>query len=227
MKTKCLFIAFMAMVIAPSVHADTINFTVTLNTSPLIASLAGPFSLAFQLVDGSGGSSGDANNTATLSNFNFWGGAPTGSPIPFGGASGDLTGTVTLTDSDFFNALIQGFTPGSTLSFLVNLTTNVDLGGTPDAFAFSMLDSSGSAIPTLDPSFADTLLTINIDSANPLILTYATDPNRSTVGGSAFITMDAPVVGAPGPTPVPEPSSLMLICTGLFGVTIAAWRKKK
>lgn len=228
MKAKWLFIAFMATLIVPSVYADTI-FTVTLNTTPLTTlpgSGAGPFSLAFQLTDGSG--TNDGNNTATITNFDFGGGAAIGSPTTLNGASGDLTSAVILTDSAFLNALSQGFTPGSTLSFLVDLTTNVDLGDTPDAFAFSILDSNGSAIPTSDPSFADTLLAINIDSANPLILTYATDPIRSTLGGDGpSITMDASVVGAPGPTPVPEPSSLLLMCAGLFGVTLAARRKKR
>jgi hypothetical protein len=119
---------------------------------------------------------------------------------------------VTLNSSSAFNALVETLTPGSSLSFLVDLTTNVNAGGTPDAFAFSILDSSGGSIPTLDPSGADTLLTINIDSANPAILTYATDPSRNTLGGSGpSITMDAPTVAI-----VPEPGTLTLLAIGSF-----------
>lgn len=217
---------WLALTFTPIVRADTI-FTVTLNTAPLTGlpgSDAGPFSLAFQLTDGSG--TNDGNNTATLSGFNFSGGGVVGSPIIAGGAGGDLSGTVTLTDNDFFNAFAQGFTPGSSLSFLVDLTTNVDAGGVPDAFAFSILDSSGFAIPTMDLSLADTLFAINIDAASPAILVYATDQSRNTMGGAGpAITMDAPGISTAA-TPVPEPTSLLLVCTGLFGITFAAWRKR-
>ncbi|HEY6358872.1 MAG TPA: hypothetical protein VIX35_11540, partial [Vicinamibacterales bacterium] len=67
--------------------------------------------------------------------------------------------TFDLNTSTPFHAFVEFFTPGSSLSFQLDLTTNVDTGGTPDAFAVSILDSSGASIPTLDPSGADTLLT--------------------------------------------------------------------
>jgi hypothetical protein len=225
MKTKLLFKLFaLLVVLSVAVGAARAGeiFTVTLDTNPLTlspAADAGPFSIAFQLTDGSG--TNDGNNTATLSNFDFGGGSASGTPTLYGvGTSGDLGSTVTLTDNDFFNAFVQGFIPGSSLSFLAGLTTNVDAGGTPDAFAFSILDSSGSSIPTVDP--ADTLLTVNIDSASPTILTYATDPNQGTASGDVSITMGAPVTNLL--TPVPEPTLPLLMCVGLFGVCFAAWR---
>jgi hypothetical protein len=186
--------------------ADVI-FTVNVNTTPLVG---GPFAVAFQLNDGSG--SGDANNTATISNFTFGGGSASGCPAnctTTGGASGDMTGTVTLTDSSFFNSFAEQFTAGTSLSFQVDLTTNLDAGGTPDAFAFSILDN-GVSIPTLDPLGADTLLSVDIDAANPAILTYATDPSRTN------ISLEAPVIGTP-PSSVPAPGTLLLIITGLAG----------
>src|SRR6185312_13251794 len=99
---------------------------VTLNTAPLIGDTAGPFSLVFQLTDGSG--IGDGNNTVTISNFQFGSGGPSGSPTTFGGVSGDVGSTVTLVDSSFLNYLIQPFTPGTTLEFTVTTTNNVDSG---------------------------------------------------------------------------------------------------
>lgn len=193
---------------AGTVYADTI-FTVNVNTAPLMG-LVGPFAVAFQLNDGSGG--GDGNNTATITNFAFGGGSAGGCPAnctTTGGASGDMAGTVTLTDSSFFNSFAELFTVGSSLSFQVDLTTNVDAGGTPDAFAFSILDN-GVSIATLDPLGADTLLSVDIDSADPAILGFATDPSRTTV------SLDAPVIGAP-PSSVPEPGTLLLVITGLAG----------
>jgi len=98
------------------------------------------------------------------------------------------------------------------LSFLLHLTTNVDIGGTPDAFAFSILDADGGSIPTLDPSGADTLLTVDIDSDIPSFLTYATDGSRDTLGGTGpSITMDAPDIA-----PVAEPETLVLLFTGIL-----------
>lgn len=225
---KSLFTLWPVLVVgfavtAGTAHADQI-FVLTLNTTPLTATSAAPaapFSLAFQLVEGSQAN----NNTAIISDFAYGVGGSAGSGCPavlapcvFGGASGDISSIVFLSTSGPFNALVETFTPGSSLSFLVHLTSNVDAGGTPDAFAFSILDSSGSSIPTLDTSGADTLLTVNIDSANPPILTYATDPSRNTLGGfGPPITMQAPIA-----TPVPEPGTVVLLST----CVLFSWRKR-
>jgi len=230
MNTKPLFTSWAVLVIALLVAAGTASadeVTVTLNTTPLTTlpgTSAAPFSLAFQLLQGSQPN----NNTATISDFTFGVGGSSGSgcpavllPCTFGGASGGIASSVSLNTSSAFNALIGSFTPGDWLSFHLDLTTNVDTGGTPDAFAFSILESSGGSIPTLDPTGADTLLTINIDSANPAILTYATDSSRNTLRGSGpSITMDAPIV-------TPEPGTLSLLSTGiLFAGTLLLRRKK-
>jgi hypothetical protein len=214
-----------------SARADNFDFTVSLDTSPLMAAPAngaGPFSLAFQLTDGSG--LGDFLNTATISNFQFGAGGSSGSCpancTTFGGASGDTASTVVLTDSSFFNAFVETFTPGASLSFTVDLTTNVLTGGTPDAFAFSILDSSGNPIPTLDPTSADTLATVNIDSATPAFEGYATDPSLNSEGGDGpAITMAAPT--ATTVVPVPEPGGTALLAAAIGCVLLVAIRRKK
>jgi hypothetical protein len=227
MKRKTAY-AFLAALLAAAfspARADTI-FTVTLNTASLAGSpgsSAGPFDLAFQLTDGSG--LGDTNNTATLRNFQFGGGSAGACPancVGFGGASGSAASSIVLTDTTFFNALVEGFTPGSTLSFLVDLTTNVDSGGTPDTFAFSLLDSSGFSIPTLDSSGADSLLTVTLDSAKPAILAYGSDVSRLTNGGSGVaLSLAAPTIGSPGGPSVPEPGTLLLVTIGFAGLILA------
>jgi hypothetical protein len=198
MKTKQLLLftigILFSLMAVPSSQADAI-FTVTLDTTALMGSPssdAGPFSLAFQLTDGSGVN--DGNNTATISGFNLGGGSVTGSYTALGNTSVGSDGQIVLTDSEFLNLFMQGFTPGSSLSFTVDISTNVDSDGAPDFFGFILLDSSGMSIPTIDESLGDMLLAVNIDSANPEIWTYATDPSRNTLGGNG----PAIDVGGPG-----------------------------
>lgn len=195
-------------------HAAAI-YSVSLATSPLIGHPAGPFSLEFQLNDGSG--SGDANNTATLSDFDFHGGNVPGSPIRAGGASGNLLAGVSLTDSSFFNEFIQGFAPGSSLSFQISLTTNPDPGGTPDEFSFSILDNTSVEIPTLDVT--DTLILIDITSSNPTVNTFATDPNSFPRGGGNPIVISAPDVAEV--ETVPEPATILLMGSAVLALLAA------
>jgi hypothetical protein len=201
----------------PICRADAI-YDVALSTSPLIGEAAGPFSLAFQLNDGSG--TGDANNTAILSNFQFGGGSASGLPTLFGGATGDLSSGITLTDSSFFNAFAQPFNPGGLLVFSLQMSTNVDLGGTPDEFSFSILDSSGAPIPTT--GFVDAFFILDIDSSNPTPQSFGSDPSRLPQGGGGGITMDAPIFAVVSP----EPGTFILLCTGC-GMGLILFKKRK
>jgi len=231
MKTKSLWAALTVIVALSAVpgaaRADEI-FTVTLNTEVLTTApdaAAGPFSLAFQLVQGD---ATNPTNTATVSDFTFGGGNAAACPtncITFGDVTGDATSTIGLSTSDAFEAIIQTFLPGSQLSFQVDLSTNPNTGLAPDAFGFSILDSSDSPIPTQDPSGADTFLTVLLNSSNPSILTYASDPSVGTAAANVFISMDAPTIGASAPpTNTPEPSSFVLLASGLLLLLGMAFR---
>jgi hypothetical protein len=200
------FAIVIAAALTPAANASIVA-EILLDTSPLMSHAAGPFSLSFQLSDGSG--MNDGNNTAMLNGFQFQTGGPAGSPMLFGGASGSLGAGVTLTDNDFFNAFVQQFTPGATLRFFLELSTNVD-AGVPDQFSFAILDSSGAEIPTkgLGEVGSDALLLIDTDSAAPAIRTFGADELRFPAAGGDPIEMEAPQV-------IPEPGSILLMSAGL------------
>jgi hypothetical protein len=192
--------------------ADTVEYQFTLNTAPLVSSAAGPFSLDFQLNDGSG--TNDGNNTATLSNFSFGaGGAPVGAASLIGGASGNLSSTVQIKDSSFLNDFTQGFTAGNTLSFTLNLTTNVDTRGAPDEFTFAILDNTGSELPTRTPLNVFSLIDV---TAKLHVQTFGSDPNQVPVAGGTPLDTGAPTAKLIPPSTAPEPTSIVLLAAGLL-----------
>jgi hypothetical protein len=213
------FLLLAVLCLAPiAAHAGIID--VTVDTSALVGHPAGPFYLEFSLNDGSG--SGDGNNTVIVDNFDFGGGSASGSSALLGGASGDLSSGVTLSDSFSFADLVQAFTPGSTLTFRVTTTNNVD-PGTPDSFFFFILDSSQAWVPTLAPSFGNYFLTFNIDGDPPTLASYASDNSISPSAGGPPINIAAPQASF-GAAAVPEPGMALPLAAG-FGM-IAFFRKR-
>jgi len=200
-------IAFAALLFtfgAPTSFATGISVNVSIDTSGIPA---GPGSqIIFIFTDGSG--TGDANNTATLTNFAL-GGATLGSSITSGGASGDMSSTVSLTDSSLLNFFDETFSAGTSLSFLLNLTTNVDAGGTPDQFSVQIIDPSGNFISTSDPTTGN-LLFINLDSASPSVST-----------SSSLVA-----VSSPGPVGTPEPATIFLLAAGLAAIGLSTKRPR-
>ena len=217
----CSLIGWIFVLTPTASWAGSITYNIALNTAPLIGHAAGPFSIEFQLNDGSG--MGDASNTALLSNFIFGGGAAAGVPTLTGGASGNAGNSVTLSDSSFFNQFIQQFTPGSQLGFRLALSTNLDTGGVPDQFTFAILDHTGVELPT-SASFFDVFVQLDIDSVNPLVQTFGTDTNRSPAAGGGPIDIVAPAATQVG-AGMPEPGTGALLAITLSAMLGDKYRR--
>ena len=213
MRSNFLLLFSLLLVIASSASAEAI-YGVLLNTSPLQGHDAGPFAIDVQLT-------GTLGNTATFKNFSFGtGGYAVGGTQLFGDATGDLASGFTLDDhTSFFNEFIQAFLPGPTLSFTLTLTTESSPASFPDLLSFAILDRSGKEIPTLGLGAigSDVLLLANIDSGQPTLQRFSTDPSRPPFAGGGPITMGAPVV-------TPEPAVHLLMGTGLIAIAIFARR---
>jgi hypothetical protein len=188
---------------------------VSVNTSGLSGNYTAPFGIDFELLSG-GAASG---NTAVISNINLGGGSPVGTPgnlFGTGISTGDLGTSVTLGTSPSlgFADFNQGFTPGSTLSFKVDLSTNP--GSTPDSFSFYILESyslnNGTPILTTD-ALASSLVSVDLSSSTPAAQAYA------GVNGVPPLPSVTPL------TSVPEPASLTLFAIGLVG--LAAGRRRQ
>ena len=175
--------------------ANTYRFTMDTSGFASWSGAGGPYSLDFQFTDGDGLG---PNNTVTVE-------------------SNDFTG-FTLFDGNppFSGEQSASFTPGGDVSFLVSLTTNEDTLGTPDLFTVAILDQNGSEVPTLDPSGANTIMSI-VESTDP------GDPNALLL--QAFDTSG--VVSSADLTEVPEPNGLILTGAGalLVGILGSRWRK--
>jgi hypothetical protein len=167
------------MLIATAASADVMG-TVTLNTSPLIGNANGPFTLDLQFIDGDG--TGDNNNHVTVSGL-------TATPL-------------TLSDNVFFTEDQIPFTPGATLSFGIDATTNPDTVG-PDTFTFAILDKNGNEIPTTNPNGFDTFFELDLPGPGTGVVMIAS----GTDTGRTDISIGPPVFVAS----VPEPAAVWLI----------------
>jgi hypothetical protein len=163
--------------------AEGASFRVGLNTKPLIGHPAGPFSLVLVVTDGSG--IGEANNTVTVSDVDLGGGSTLGAPLLLGGASGGLATVVTITDGAFLNLFSEAFEPGNTLRFTLSMTTNDNEGETPDRFALSIVDGSGTPIATLAPA-GDFLLGIDLSSRGGAPEVHRGDASRPPFAGGSI-----------------------------------------
>ncbi len=197
--------------IAAFCRADAI-YDVSLNTSPLVGNANGPFALDFQLT--SGNSTSGIFATMMLSNFSFGAGGNAGAGSPFGNSgnvSGDLSSSVVLSTNggSFFNEFSQYFTPGSLLTFQLDLlTTRSQPTGPPDEFTFQLIDNTLGEISTTDPSGSNSLMVIDLTNSNvPTFVQLPLTAQIYTTNGDGIAI--TPVF--PSSTPaVPEPSSFLV-----------------
>jgi hypothetical protein len=203
----------LGLALAPRACLADLVFDVTMNTSAFVGNSNGPFALDIQLNDGSGPA---GNNLAVVSALQFGPGGSLGSIVPgnIGTFSGDLSTSLSLRDAAPSTDFAQYFTAGSTLSFHVALTTNIDSNSpfTPDFFSIGILYGSNLLdLPTLGP--LDQLLSVTIDRTNPAIRVFASDSSQS------------PMINIPAPTAtltaVPEPNTLVLLNAGIIAACIA------
>ena len=177
MKQRLFLTVVFGIALSAMCPAD-ILYNVSLNTAPLIGNPNAPFALDFQLT--SGNTTSGIVNSATLSQFSFGTGGHPGNGSPFadsGNASGNLSSTVALNTfgGTFFSEFSQFFTPGTLLSFQVDLTNNPQTGGTPDEFSFELIDKSGGEISSTDPSGGNSLVIIDLIGSTPQPQTYTTN----------------------------------------------------
>ncbi len=201
-KSKTLFLILALLLGAVgSVRADGVTYSVSVNTSS-VSGTAG--SLDFQF---NSGPTMTQFATLQISNFATDGTLDPGGPALIGDVSGALPGTVSFDNAGGFNDYFTGFTFGTTLSFLVNLSgpavNSPDGVSTSDStFGFSMFSdpSAVNSILTNDPNGFAFTTDINLDGS--------TTPTNNSMQLTA-----APV----GTVSAPEPGTMLLLTAGLVG----------
>jgi len=140
------------------------SFKITIDTTPIKGQSG------FIVFDFAGGSPAQ-KNTAAVSGFST--DSTLGSVTPSGTLTGTLTpGPLTLSDSTFLNEWEQQATFGARMSFDLSVTTNNLPGSIPDEFSFYLLDKNQLPFPTTDPTGADALLAVDLNSTNPVLQVF-------------------------------------------------------
>jgi len=187
------------MLCAASSKASITLYNFSVPTDALNANPSGaPYSLFFQLTDGSG--TNDGNNTATISNFNVAGPA---SPI-------------VITDNTPFPSDTESFTPntspGSLLTFTLSITNNADAGPTPDEFSFFILDGTSSPITTTDTLGGASAVIDLVGGSSPSVITFN--------GTGTYAGVDPSVS-------TPEPSSVVALTTAFLAVGALVFMRRR
>jgi hypothetical protein len=199
LRTSSLCIALLLSTATLAV-ADPITYIVTVDSSSITGTTG---SLDFQFNPGP-----LTTQAASLQILNFNSdGSLGGSPSLTGDVGGALPATLTFDNGTQYNDYFEDFTYGTTLSFEVSLygpalSSPDGVSTSGSVFAFSMFSDPAGTIPALTTDTADgfaATVDVNLDGT-----TTVTDPSTQT-------TVDSSTV-------VREPSSLLLLATGLSGL---------
>lgn len=130
----------------------------------------------------------------------------------YGEVSGQLPGTVTLINSEIDNEYTEAMTFGTTITF--------DLDFYGPAISNPNGEGGGSFYLTFyNSDFSGTYLTTN-PNGDALEIDINGD-------GSTTVAYQSPDVMLSGPTEVPEPATLALLCGGLLGLGVFGRRRLK
>ena len=125
--------------------------------------------------------------------------------------------SIALSDAAFwYNDVQFSFTPGSSLSFDLAATSNVDAIA-PDTFTFAIFDNTFSEIPTTNPNWSFLELDLPTPNTGMVVITS---------GSTSDSGVDVPAPSYfQGAETVPEPSTMLLLGTGL--AALARWRRRR
>ena len=197
---KSAMVLAAGLLLSVAAQAATFHYdiqTSALQTPALITNA--PFYLDFQFIDG--GNLG--NNTVSVSNFSFGGGAAVGAATLFDGAIGDFASGVTFDNSGPSQEFYQQFTPGTVISFDVATLTDAVDNLSSDAFFVFILKSDTTNIP--GSGLAGSLGSLTLRSSDPQYA-YVTQATFSGTGAYS------------GVVAAPEPSRAVLLIGGLGAV---------